>query len=486
MHYTTVIKKNIFMYYKHFIIILLLNVNISYSKSIFNINDTIKNTYNWVVLELNEKELSPYIEKNKKLKKHELNDLFNLIIENYENNGYPFSKIEFKTDSVKGFEIYGKLLFNKGNKTLIDSIAIKGYNKFPNYLIHRYIGIPKKSLFSQKKINNISQSISEINCIKEYQQNEILFNEQKNIIYLYLDKEKNNYLDAFIGLNNYNEKLIFLGKIDLKISNTFNLFENIEFRWNKADEKSQELNFKFEFPYIFNSIFGLTTKLNIIQFENTFHKREMDLLLNIRKNQNNISLGYLNKKSFVFPNTNSNQIRDFNSNFIKIIWERKNEKKYKIHFSTGLGYSKINNEMLNRKYGKFSFDAIIPFFESNFIFFSSTNELLIGNNILDNEKIAIGGTTSLRGFLENSFFSKSFSIFNIENKYYVEKNTYISTFYDIGIIHDNPNNILSSLGIGIGLVLKDDIFYINYAIPSQNDKFEIRDAKLHFNYLIRF
>ena len=68
----------------------------------------------------------------------------------------------------------------------------------------------------------------------------------------------------------------------------------------------------------------------------------------------------------------------------------------------------------------------------------------------------------------------------------MDKNTYISTFYDFGIIQDNPNNILSSLGIGIGLVLKNDIFYINYAIPIQNDKFEIRDAKLHFNYLIRF
>jgi len=486
MHYTIVIKKNILMYYKHFIIILLLNINICYSKSISNTNDTINNTYNWIVLELNKKELNPYIEKNKKFKKNELNDLFNLIIEHYENNGYPFSKIEFKTDSIKEYEIYGKLLFNKGKKTIIDSIAIKGYNKFPNYLIRRYIDIPDKSLFSQKKINNISKSISNINFIKEYKKNEILFNEQKNIIYLYLEKEKNNYLDAFIGLNNYNEKLIFLGKIDLNISNTFNLFENIELRWNKSDEKSQELNFKFKFPYIFNSIFGFTTKLNIIQFENIYHKREMDLLLNIQKKQNNISLGYLNKKSSVFTNTNSSQIRDFSSNFIKIIWEQKYEEKYKIHFSAGLGNSKIDTDILNRQHCKLSFNITIPLFDSNFIFFSSTNELLIGNNILNNEKIAIGGQTSLRGFLENSFFSKSFNIFNIENKYYIEKNTYISAFYDIGIIHDNQDKLISSVGLGLGLVLKNDIFSVNYAIPSQNNKFEIGDAKLHFNYLIKF
>ena len=105
---------------------------------------------------------------------------------------------------------------------------------------------------------------------------------------------------------------------------------------------------------------------------------------------------------------------------------------------------------------------------------------------MENEKKSIGGQNYLRGFLDNSFFSKSFNIINLENQYYIEENTYLSLFYDFGLLHNNESQIASSLGIGLGLLRKNDIFSINYAIPIQNDKFEIGDAKLHFNYIIKF
>ena len=51
---------------------------------------------------------------------------------------------------------------------------------------------------------------------------------------MYLEKNKNNYLDAFIGLNNYNQKLILLGKIHINLSNTINLFEEKSFLLKKV------------------------------------------------------------------------------------------------------------------------------------------------------------------------------------------------------------------------------------------------------------
>ena len=473
------------MHYKYYTIIFLLSINISYAKTIFNFNDTTK-TYEWIVSKTEIKELNQLLKKNKKFKRKELDYLFNNIIKKLENNGYPFSKIDFKTDSVKEYKIYGKLLLNKGPKTTIDSIAIKGYNDFPKHLIERYIEIKKNSLYNQSVINNISKKIQEIDFIKEYKKNEILFNKNKNIIYLYLDKEKKNYLDAFLGLNNYNKKIIIIGKMHFNISNALNRFENIELKWNKSDKESQELNFKIEFPYIFNSIFGIKGNINILQFENIYNKRELSFLLGIKKTNNTLSFGYLNKKSSVFTENITGSIKNFNSNFLNIQWRKKNTKKYNIDIGIGIGQSNIEKQKYNRIKTAFSCQFLFNIFKNNFLLLKSTSELLIGDNILENEKKAIGGQNYLRGFLDNSFFSKSFNIINLENQYYVEKNTYISAFYDLGFFHDNENHLVSSLGIGLGLLRQNDIFSVNYAIPIQNDKFEIGDAKLHFNYIIKF
>ena len=473
------------MHYKYYTIIVLLSINISYAKTIFNLNDTTK-TYEWIVSETDTKELNQLLKKNKKFERKELDYLFNSIIIKLENSGYPFSEINFNTDSVKEYKIYGKLLLKKGPKITIDSIAIKGYNKFPKHLIERYIEIRKNSLYNQSAISNISKKIQEIDFIKEYKKNEILFNNNKNIIYLYLNKEKNNYLDAFLGLNNYNKKIIIIGKMHFNISNALNQFEDIELKWNKSDKESQELNFKIQFPYIFNSIFGINGNLNILQFENTYNKRELSFLLRIKKINNTLSFGYTNKKSSVFSENITASIKDFNSSSIKMKWGKRFTEKYNIDIGIEIGNSNIEKQKYNRKKTSLSFQFLFDFFKNNYLLLKSTNELLIGDNILENEKKSIGGQNYLRGFLDNSFFSKSFNIINLENQYYIEENTYISLFYDFGFLHDNESQIVSSFGIGLGILRKNDIFSINYAIPIQNDKFEIGDAKLHFNYIIKF
>ena len=134
----------------------------------------------------------------------------------------------------------------------------------------------------------------------------------------------------------------------------------------------------------------------------------------------------------------------------------------------------------------FLLKILTPIIKSNYISFKSNNELVIGNNILENEKTTIGGQKYLRGFLDNQFLSSSYNIINIENIYYINNETYFSVFSDFGIIYENENPFVYSLGIGIGLLRNNDIFSVNYAIPNQNNKFDFNDAKLHFNYIIKF
>ena len=448
-----------------------------------NKTDSTYKTYEWIITKSNLTESKFKSINNKKYDKKELENLFEKIIRELENTGYPFAEIEFRTDYINDYKIYGTLNLNKIKKIIIDSIAIKGYNSFPNYLIYRITDIKKKSVYNQHKINNISQKIQSLNFLKEYKRNEILFNDNKNILYVFLEKEKNNYLDAFIGFNKFNEKLVVLGKIHFIINNSINRFENVEFLWKKSENNSQEINLSIEFPYIFNSIIGLNNKIGIVQYENLFNKRELNLSISLNKK---INLEYINKVSSAFDENNINSINNFKSRQVNIFWDKKYKKLEKINFTVGLGKSKIGNEDYNRKYARFYLEILTPIIKSNYISFKSINELVIGNNILENEKEIIGGQKYLRGFLDNQFLSSSYNIINIENIYYINNETYFSVFSDCGILYDNENPLVYSIGIGLGILRNNDIFSVNYAIPNQNNKFELNDAKLHFNYIIQF
>ncbi len=449
----------------------------------FNSVDTTNKEYAWIITESNLHDFKLKSIKNTKYKKHKLEELFEKIITDLENTGYPFAKIDFKTDSINDYKIYGKIYLDKKKKTLIDSIAIKGYNSFPNYLINRHVDIKNNSTYNQKKINNISNKIQSINFIKEYKENEILFNNNKNIIYIYLNKENNNYIDAFIGFNNFNEDLSILGKIHFVIKNSINRFEKIELKWSKSENNSQELNLNIEFPYIFNSIIGIKNKIRIFQYENLFNKRELNFAISF---DNKINLEYINRISAAFEDNPINLINNFKSNQINVFWNKKNTKLKEINLSIGLGKSLISKETYNRKYGSLYFELLKQTFKSNYISLKSINEFTLGNNILDNERKAIGGNNYLRGFLDNYFFSKSFNIINIENIYYINNQTYFSIFSDFGVLYDNEEQIIYSIGIGTGILKNNDIFSVNYAIPNQNNKFDFNDAKLHFNYIIKF
>ena len=257
----------------------------------------------------------------------------------------------------------------------------------------------------------------------------------------------------------------------------------LNFYGKKSENNSQELNLSIEFPYIFNSIIGLNNKIGIFQYENLFNKRELNLSISLNKK---INLEYINKVSSAFDENNINSINNFKSRQVNIFWDKKYKKLEKINFTVGLGKSRIGNEDYNRKYARFSFEILTPIIKSNYISFKSNNELVIGNNILENEKEIIGGQKYLRGFLDNQFLSSSYNIINIENIYYINNETYFSVFSDCGVLYDNDNPLVYSIGIGLGLLRNNDIFSVNYAIPNQNNKFELNDAKLHFNYIIQF
>jgi len=459
----------------------------SITKNIHNDTLLYQEKYKWIIT--NKTKLTDLT--NIELEKNEIDSVFYIILKKLENNGYPFSTIEFRYDSLQKDKIYGKLFLEKGSFTKIDSVAIKGYNKFPKYLITRFLKIKINENYSQNKIDSISKKIQSNVFLKEYQRNSVLFNKEQTILFLYLEKKHNNSIDGFLGLNNNQGVPSLYGKVDLNLSNAINMWESIKIKWNKLTENSQELSLNFNFPFFLNSNFFLNTEFNILQYENTYINKEFISILEVKKKNNFLKLGYLNKRSSATNNSLNNSIQDYRKNLILFNWTNTktnfstNKMNYRISKEYRIGFINSTHKKNVRQKIALNLECKIPLFQNNNFYLNSNNEFLIGENILENEKIGVGGINQIRGFLENSFFSKSLSLISLENKYFFNNESYFSFFYDFGSLYD-LNEKLESFGLGIGIDMGNDIFLINYAIPKYNENIEINNSKIHFNYILKF
>jgi len=297
-------------------------------------------------------------------------------------------------------------------------------------------------------------------------------------------------MEGFLGLNSNQEESSIYGKININLSNTLNKWESINIKWNKITENSQELSLYFDFPFIFNSIFLLNSKFNILQYNNSYINKEFISSLELNKKNNFLKIGYVHNRSNVITNPN-NLIKEYKNNSLMFNWV--NEKNglfrqkidYKISKEYRIGINQTTNENNIRHQINLNLKFKIPLFINNYFYLNSNNKYLVGNKILENEKIGVGGINQIRGYIENSFFSNSFSIINLENKYFFNNKSYFSFFYDFGELYD-MNTQLESFGLGIGIDMENDIFLINYAIPKYNKKIEFNNSKIHFNYILKF
>ena len=117
---------------------------------------------------------------------------------------------------------------------------------------------------------------------------------------------------------------------------------------------------------------------------------------------------------------------------------------------------------------------------------------LSGKSLFENEGFRIGGFKSLRGFDEQSLTVTNFMIQTFEFRYIIEKNSFISTFYDQAFVHRDFVSTKSSdhplgFGAGINFQTKVGIVSLNYALGKQkNIPLDLQKGKIHFGIISYF
>ena len=422
------------------------------------------------------------------------------IIGKLENKGYPFSKVNLTNIQKKNNTLFAQLNITLNSKRYINNFVVYGYEKFPEGQKKNLLRNYQKKLFTQSTLKNLYQDIEKLRYVKQTRFPETLFTKDSTNVFIYLEKSKTNSFDGLVGFtNSEKQKLIFTGYLDLSLNNILNSGEKLNLQWKSNGQNQKTFDLATEFPFVFNSPFGIKAQLNIFKQDSTFQNTKTSLNIGHYFNYNKkLFLGYQSTESSDIQNINTGSLSDFKNSFFTIGFEYKNystesipfPENSNIDFNIGFGKRTSNVFSDHQTATYLTISQNIHINQKNCINLKSQNYLLNSNHYFSNELERFGGSNSIRGFNESSLFGNLFLSILSEYRYILSSNLYIHSITDYAILQNkssNNQNKLLGLGLGLGLLTKSGNINISYANGSSNNQpIKLSNSIIHIKYKTDF
>ena len=430
----------------------------------------------------------------------ETENFMNRTLSKLEKKGYALSKLRLINIKKNNSRLEAELLYTPEKKRQLNDIVINGYPKFPEGHKANIKRMYRNKIFNQDNLKKLYGDFEKFRFVKQTKYPEILFSKDSTKIYVYLEKNKANTFDGFIGFSNNEEnKLIFNGYLDLVLNNILNTGETFKLYWKSDGNDQKTFNAAIELPYIFKSPFGLKGQLNIFKQDSTFQNTKTAIDLGYFFNYNTrLYVGYQSTESSDIQNSNTALISDYENSFLTTNFEFYQfspedyffPEKTKIIVKAGTGSRDSKLQSDKQFFVNAELNHNIYLNRKNSFNIKSQNFYLGSYTYITNELYRFGGINSIRGFNENSLQANAFGSILTEYRYLLAPTIYVHSIIDYGYFQDktsdNKGNLLG-LGFGFGLLTKNGIFNIVYANGSTNEQaIKFSNSIVHISFKTNF
>lgn len=395
-----------------------------------------------------------------------------------DQEGLGMSALQLSNHNVQNNTLYCDLQLNLAQSRKLNDIAIQSSGKVPEKIIKqvtkRYLNKP----YSDQLVSNLTETLNELDFLKQYKTPETLFTDDNTTLYLYLDKVNTNTFDGFMGFStDENEKFTLAGYLDLALNNVLNKGETLQLYWRSDANKQTQFDFKTSFVYLFNTPLNLSGQLNIQKQDTIYQNTKLALQIGyaIQYNQN-IKVGYQSTSS----TTNSilPSMENFDSKFYTLNYTLIKKRSYlplfPVNYSldalVGTGSRTTEEEKESQYIIQLQANKNIELAPKHFFYINWTYYSLFSKDYLVNELYRFGGTQSLRGFQENSLLANQLNLINTEYRFLVHPSLYLHTIFDYAIQEYKPlnqKNTLYSIGMGLGFITSSSYFNLSFANGKQ-------------------
>jgi outer membrane protein assembly factor BamA len=441
---------------------------------------------------------------------NEMEELLKGVLTYLLNHGYPFAKVKLEVSDLKPERPAAHLIIEKGPQTKITKINVKGEAEInPKFLIN-LIGVKEGDLYDESRLLMISTRLDQVQFLNEIKPHELLFTPEGVEVFLYLNSSPVSLVNGVIGLqpNPITGENVITGDVRLKLQNVLKRGELFDLNWRSLQPQTQDLRTRLNYPFLFNSPFGVMAAFDLYKRDSTF------LTTNV-----NVGIQYFLR----------------GGNYIKVFYEAENS-----NLLSGAGNSNLSNiaSVSNSRYGlgvfrrqldylpnpskgfylemdgligtrsailpnqdsvqssttytlRLDFEWFVPLAKRHVIRLANTTRAYYAPEVFTNELFRFGGLTSQRGFDEEELWASTRSTLTMEYRFLVDRNSHAFLFYDqtfyennaVGYTFDNPFGVGAGFSFGTNL----GIFSISYGVGKQLDNpMLLRNGKVHFGYVSYF
>lgn len=467
----------------------------------------------------------------------DLSNRFDKIITYFQNNGYPFTKVQLEEITSNENKISATLNTITGPKIVWDTLDIVGDLKLKKYFLSNYLGIKKGQPYDERLLKSISKKLNELPFVTLEKKPKIFFYKNKAFITLNLKDKTANFINGIIGvlpnsssslITGDESQLLITGDIKLNLGNALGYGEKLKFNWKRIQLETQQLNTEEDIPYLLKSPIGITHSLSLLKQDTSFisYSNKLGVKFEISPKRNLIAFwenqgtNTLNNKPIHSSNLSSTN-GNSNSYGLIINWDqldyRFNPRKgvlFRIEAKAGI--KKILGSTENGKIrlqlsenenistfifvpessmlyqGNITLQAYIPLWKTISMKLANNSGTKQNDYLLDNDLYRLGGFKLLRGFDQQSIFTSNYSVFTLEFRLLFEENSHLALFLDQSIIEKNTItdytiNYPLAFGGGINFQTRPGIFSVSYAIGKFEDtNFDFSAAKIHFGFVNLF
>lgn len=438
-----------------------------------------------------------------------------------ENNGFPFAKVYLDSMNWNQRLLKSKLVVDKNNLILFDSIVLKGNAKLAKSYLYPYLHLKRQRVYNESIIQQIPSKIAAMSYVSEVRPSGIEFVENKSYLYLFLDKRKVNQFDGYIGIVPQDEKsgkVSFNGELNLHLKNVFSIGESMDLVWRSIERYSQFLSVHGNFPYLIYTPLGLDGQFVLDKKDTSYLNMNFLIGLLYSFRDNNYLKGYYDyttssvlTPSMIFVDDSLNYVDYKKSMYGLALCMKKLDHIYSPHkgyfvqldASVGRRVIKKNSQVDDYLYEGVDWEAMryrisadlqcfIPLHERWSFVCKLKGATLMGDDIVVNELFKIGGVNTLQGFDEESILASTYLSILTEMRFFFTKSAYINCFFNgAGYEKRLINNYLSDFpfgfGLGISLETKAGMFYLSYAMGKQlNNPLSFKSGKIHFGLALGF
>lgn len=468
---------------------------------------------------------------------HSPEQIRQLWLNYFENNGYPFAAVWFDSISLQQNEVVARLAIDKGTAYRIDSIFQGGGLRMKPGFLYRYLDIAKGSLYRKASFEGIAPRLEELRFATVARPWDISMLSTGAVLNVYLEPRRSNIFNVLVGLMPANtqtpgNRLLLTGDANILLRNAFRAGESIGINWQQIQYQSPRLNLSYSQPYLWGSRLGIDFFFELFrkdsQFVNLqtrlgvpyqFSLRQTGKLLLLRR-QTNVTTP---DTAFVLANRRLPDLAGVTANSIGLEYQF-NNTDYRLNprrgseitlwLQGGTKNIQVSNALANLK------DPTDPGFDFSTLYngidrstyqlkaqLLASGYLPLGGfsvlktglqagifqsaNYFRNELFQIGGFRLLRGFDEESIFARAFTVATLEYRLLTGRNGYFFGFTDGGWAQYKDQNLQFAhtyLGAGLGVALetKNSVLNLSWAVGKRNDlPLDLRQSKIHIG-LVNF